>query len=224
MATEIRSGSVGCGSTVWIAWPPKPAPHWGRCGWSHNERTSSNVSPRSVERHSAAGWLPAYTTSGSDADGASAQIASTVAPASAGKATPPVGEACQLLPRSSEKRTCGPICQCRLDISRRGVAERLSMATAGTAPITSSGPDTSHDSRSSLRANHSPLRVPIINKVLLTGTSRGDGRGRSFGTLRARSATGQGLSDGPSGERSVELTVEFTQTSRDVDTHEVCGA
>ncbi len=27
MATVTRAGSVGCGNTEWMAWPPKPAPH-----------------------------------------------------------------------------------------------------------------------------------------------------------------------------------------------------
>ena len=48
-------GSVGCGSTVWKAWPPKPAFHCGRCGWSHSACSSANVSPPSVGPEDRAG-------------------------------------------------------------------------------------------------------------------------------------------------------------------------
>ena len=33
---------------MWKAWPPKPAPHSGRCGWSQSARSSAKVSPPSV--------------------------------------------------------------------------------------------------------------------------------------------------------------------------------
>ena len=56
------AGPSGCGSTVWNAWPPKPAPQSGRCGWSQSARSSANVSPRSVDLQTAPGSVPAYTT------------------------------------------------------------------------------------------------------------------------------------------------------------------
>jgi hypothetical protein len=88
IATSTRAGSSGCGSTVCIAWPPKPAPHRSRCGWSHSSRISSYVTPPSTERKSAEGWVPAYTTSGSAAGaGANCHTRSSVAPVSSGKAT-----------------------------------------------------------------------------------------------------------------------------------------
>ena len=78
IATVTDRGSVGCGRIVWKAWPPNPAPHSARCGWSHSARSSANVSPRSVERQTAPGSVPAYTTP-SSLPGTSCQIRSTLA-------------------------------------------------------------------------------------------------------------------------------------------------
>jgi hypothetical protein len=103
MATVTRSGSDGSGTIVWMAWPPNPASHWGRCGWSHRERTSSNDSPRSVDRNSADGWVPAQTTSGSAWLGWICQTRSTLAPSSVGKRTAAPWVSVQVRPRSSER-------------------------------------------------------------------------------------------------------------------------
>lgn len=93
-----------------MACPPKPASHNGRCGWSHNPRTSSKVSPPSVDLNSADGCVPAQTTPGSVGDATICQTRSTVAGLSpsvvpTGNAIGPCSEptgSCQVAPRSSE--------------------------------------------------------------------------------------------------------------------------
>src|SRR5262249_7973031 len=67
IATSTSPDGDGCGSTVWIVFPPPPGIQCSRCGWSHSPRTSSYVRPPSVERNNADGSTPAYTTSGSPA-------------------------------------------------------------------------------------------------------------------------------------------------------------
>ena len=64
MAIHIRSGSAGSGRTVCRHSPPPPGSQRGRWGWSHSPSTSSNVSPPSSERNSAAGSTPAHTVPG----------------------------------------------------------------------------------------------------------------------------------------------------------------
>src|SRR4051794_29254699 len=88
MATSTDAGSVGCGTIVWIAWPPNPAPQCSRCGCSHKPLTSSYVRPPSTERNSAEGCVPAYTRSGSLAGpGANCQTRTNAVSASAGNAS-----------------------------------------------------------------------------------------------------------------------------------------
>ena len=104
MATVTCCASVGCGTIVWIAWPPNPAPQSGRCGWSHSERTRVNVSPRSSERNSADGCVPTQTTSGSAGPpGWICHTRSTLLPRSAGNRTETPAFSLQVRPRSSER-------------------------------------------------------------------------------------------------------------------------
>lgn len=58
-ATVTAFGSRASVSTVCRPSPPPPGTHFDRVGCSHSGRTSSNVSPRSSERYSAAGSVPA---------------------------------------------------------------------------------------------------------------------------------------------------------------------
>ena len=119
-------GSVGCGSTVWKAWPPNPAFHSGRCGWFHSASSRANVSPPSVERKTAPGSVPAKTTP-SSAPGTSCQTRATVASAPSGKRTAPLGVSCQLSPRSSERQTWGPVQLEEAPTSSRGRSPRVSI-------------------------------------------------------------------------------------------------
>ena len=73
--------------------------------------TSSNVTPPSVDFHSADGCAPAYTTPGWPAGaGWICQTRSREASASAGKPIEPSGGSAQVAPRSSEWKTAGPQC------------------------------------------------------------------------------------------------------------------
>ena len=105
MAATSLSASFGCGSTVWNAWPPYPSFHSVRWGWSHRPRTSSNVSPRSVDLNTAPGSVPAHTTPSSPAGepGWSCQTEASVAPVSSGKRIAPFGVSSQVSPRLSER-------------------------------------------------------------------------------------------------------------------------
>src|SRR5215207_9936485 len=130
IATLSREGSDGCGSTVWIACPPKPAPQSLRCGWSHSPRTSSKVTPPSADFHSDEGCAPAYTTPGWSAGaGWICQTRSSDASASAGKPIEPSGGSFQVLPRSSLWKTAGPQCSLVPPVNRRGRSPRVSIPT-----------------------------------------------------------------------------------------------
>ena len=133
----------GCGSSVWKACPPNPAPHCGRCGWSHSARSSAKVSPPSVERNTAPGSVPAHTRPGSQ-PAASAQTRSTLPSTSSGIRTDPSGVSSQVAPRSSERRTCGPIQLEEAPTSSRAPPPRVSTRQEYTSSIGWWGPLTSH--------------------------------------------------------------------------------
>ena len=92
---------------MWNACPPKPAPQSGRWGWFHSASSSAKCSPPSVERHTAPGSVPAHTTP-SSAPGVSCQTRSTDASSLSSNRIAPLGVSCQVAPRSSDQRTCGP--------------------------------------------------------------------------------------------------------------------
>ncbi len=58
-ATVTDCGSRSSVRTVCSPSPPPPGTHWERVGCSQSGRTSSKLSPRSSERYSAAGSVPA---------------------------------------------------------------------------------------------------------------------------------------------------------------------
>ena len=93
-----------------------------------------------------------------------------LAPVSSGNRIAPSGPFSQVAPRSSERSTCGPQCQCLLAMNSRGRSRprgaAVSTATAWTSLRSSSGPVQSQlPRRASLVAIQSPLRVPIITTL-----------------------------------------------------------
>ena len=150
-----------------MAPPPKPSPHRGRCGWSQSPRTSSNDVPPSALRHSACGSVPAQTTSRSCGSAVICQMRASAAPVSSGKLiAAPSGRSCQVAPRSSECITVGPQCSDRTPASSRTPPSRGTKPRLGTSRMRNCGPSTDQCCRSSLRASHSPLRVPTATTVL----------------------------------------------------------
>ena len=131
-AASTREGSEGWGRIVWKACPPKPAFHSGRCGWSQRPRTSENVSPRSSERKTAPGSVPAQTTPSppsAEVPGCSCHTRASVVSVSSGKRAAPFGVSSHVAPRSSERQTCGPSQLDEAPASRRGVLPRVSTMT-----------------------------------------------------------------------------------------------
>ncbi len=160
-ATVTASGSAGSVSTVCRPSPPPPGIQALRVGCSHSGRTSSKDTPRSVERNSAAGSVPAYTTSGASGPaGCSCHTRSREAPVSRGKRTAGSAGSCQLAPRSSEVNTEGPQWELSPPTSSRGAGPRRSIAAAYTAWALKCGPSNDHGPPFRLRAMKSPLRVP----------------------------------------------------------------
>ena len=212
-----RGAGAACGSPGRRRRAPTAAGAGGPRG--HGPARTSR--PRSVERHSADGSVPAYTTPGSAGDGASDQIASTDVPVSSGNASDPDGGVSQVAPRSSECMTCGPMCQCRLPMSSRGVPSRLSMRDRvdlahdrrrARSPPSCAGRRRCERSRAPCGCRSSrwsgspgtPPRRPARRTV----------RPRPPGTLRRRGrARRQGLGSGVGdGIRGVHATVTSTLT------------
>ncbi len=128
-ATVTARASRASVRTVCRPSPPPPGTHLERVGCSHSGRTSSKLSPRSSERYSAAGSVPAYTTSGSAAAGCSCHTRSSEAPVSFGNFTAAFAGSVHVCPRSSEWKTDGPQCALSPPTRRRGEGPRVSIAT-----------------------------------------------------------------------------------------------
>src|SRR3954454_14383549 len=169
IATVTRS-DAGSGSTVCTAPPPPPGCQVGRCGWSCSPRTRSNERPPSVLRHSECGSQPAQTTPGRSAEaGRSCHTPANAAPVSSGNRIAPWSVSCPVVPRSSDHMTVGPQWPYWMPASTRGTAGRVSMETAATSCASRCGPSTIQVRRpSSLRASHSPLRVPMASRSVMT--------------------------------------------------------
>src|ERR1051326_3944974 len=154
--------------------PPPPGCQVGRCGWSHRPRTSSNVWPPSVERKSAAGSTPTYTTSGSAAvAGVICQACLMLASTSDGNLRFGASGSVQVLPRSSLETT--PVPQKKLVLPASIRRLRGSKATDGTdAPLAMGWRNSPELSR-----RNRPLVVPMSNV-----TSGRTGTGHSFSALQ----------------------------------------
>ena len=165
IATSIEPSARG--TIVWIAAPPAPGIHSGRCGCSHSAVFSSKWRPPSTDRHSECGSQPAHTTSASRGSGVRFQIRSTAASASSGKAMAPDAGSDHVAPSSSLVRTDGPQNQLRAPASSRGgfaVAARHPRDAAELRHVACIGWLTVQPS-SSPDAVHRPLRVPIAIRI-----------------------------------------------------------
>ena len=170
------------------SWPPAcgrgPAGRAGSCGW----RRRRSPRPTAAGAGGPTGHAPARTTSRrrrcataraarcrprrrrrSCGSAVICQMRASAAPVSSGKViAAPSGRSCQVAPRSSECITVGPQCSDRNPAEqpdparRRGTKPRL-----GTSRMRNCGPSTDQSCRSSLRASHSPLRVPTATTVLV---------------------------------------------------------
>src|SRR4051794_1795077 len=211
IATVTRS-DAGSGSTVCTAPPPPPGSQVVRCGWSHRPRTRSKEQPPSVLRHSECGSQPAQTTSGRSAvSGRSCQTRASAASSPSGKRIAPGSVSCQVAPRSSDHMTVGPQWPYWMPARMRGSGLRVSTETAATSCASRCGPSRDQVRRSSsLRASHSPLRVPMANRsVIAPLPSRridvratvGPGADRIDGSRRGLQTRGRPHGGSDSGER-----------------------
>ena len=145
------AGPSGCGRIVWKAWPPKPASHSGRCGWSQSaaleleglaavggpeDRAGLGAGVHDVRRSAPGRQLP---------DPLDARR-----PVSSGKRTAPFGVSCQVSPRSSERQTCGP------EPARRGAGQQPRPVAAG---VDQAGVDLLHGE---VRAGPRPVPAGLV--------------------------------------------------------------
>src|SRR3954447_26148896 len=204
----VTRSDAGSGRTVCTAPPPPPGSHVGRCGWFHSPLTNSKERPPSVLRHSECGSHPAHTTSGRSAvSGRSCHTRASAAPASSGKRIAPCSVSCQAAPRSSDHMTVGPQWPYWMPARIRGSGPRVSTETAATSCASRCGPSSDQLRRSSsLRASHSPLRVPMASRSVMTPlrsrridvrATVGPGADRIDGSRRGRRTRGRphGTSD-----------------------------
>ena len=122
---EVKGDALKAARAKSAVWPPKPAPHSSRCGWSQSFCSSANVWPPSDERQTAPGSVPAHTVSGSR-PAASCQTRSTLASLPSGNRMPPSSPSFHVAPRSSERRTRGPSHIEDAPAYSRGTSVRLS--------------------------------------------------------------------------------------------------